>query len=237
MRIAFASLLMYYPNTLKEFGMNHVLTIALRNAAISSKIKTSQSSSPSSVLLIWAEVIETDFKDRNVKFKQTDTDVLPVLKNMCSIMNTMETKMQTMITQQQDYKEKIQTLQDQVESMSNKVELQNESQKTMKRKMSFLRTPPSAQQVKDEDADDEVIVVEHRPAKRRVVELDGEGAVPVSMRIEETCSSSSKRNVFSSSSKKGNSKCLHLTTIISDAHQAGVFAGGVFFRRYRYQQS
>ena len=138
MRIAFASLLMHYPNTLKEFGMNHVLIIALCNVAISSKIKTSQSSSPSSVLLIWAEVIETDFKDRNVEFKQTDTDVLPVLKNMCSIMNTMETKMQTMITQQQDYKEKIQTLQDQVESMSNKVELQNESQKTMKRKMSFL---------------------------------------------------------------------------------------------------
>ena len=53
--IAFASLLMYYPNTLKEFEMSHVLTIALRNTAISSKIKTSQTSSPSSVLLILAD--------------------------------------------------------------------------------------------------------------------------------------------------------------------------------------
>ena len=118
--------------------MNHVLTIALRNAAISSKIKTLQSSSTSSVLLIWADCIKADFKEQNFEFKQIYTDLLPVLKNMCSIMNTLETKMQTIITQQHDYKDKIQHLQDQVESMSNKVDLQNDLQKNMKRNMRFL---------------------------------------------------------------------------------------------------
>ena len=101
--------------------MNHVLIIALCNAAISSKIKTAQTSSPSSVLLIWVDCIETDFKKQIFEFKQTDTDILLVLKKMCSIMNKMETKIQIMITQQQDYKDKIHTLQDQVESMANKV--------------------------------------------------------------------------------------------------------------------
>ena len=134
-----------------------------------------------------------------------------------------------MITQQQDYKDKIQTLQDQVKSMANKVDFQNEAQKNMKRKMNFIRTPPSAQQIKDDNADKGVELVEYRPAKWRVVGLNGKGAVPPSMRIEETCSSSSKRNVFNSASKKFNSKCLHLTTIILDADQDGVFARGICF--------
>ena len=63
---AFASLIMYYPQTIKEFGMDHALTIlAIRNAAIASNIMSMNERIPHNVLIDWAKIVDNDFKQRN----------------------------------------------------------------------------------------------------------------------------------------------------------------------------
>ena len=141
---AFAALIMYYPQTSNEFGMDHVLSAAIRNAAIAAGICTvSKESNAHNVLIDWARRIKDNFKQRNKNTKVTDSaDLLPVLNNMCNTMNTMETKIYKMMTALTNSQATIRTLQDQLTTIQITVNKSSNEQKRLQLKMGFLKTPP-----------------------------------------------------------------------------------------------
>ena len=62
---AFSTLLMYYADTSKECGLQHVLMVSMLNAAIKAQIRSQKNHEAHNVLMEWSETILKDFKQRN----------------------------------------------------------------------------------------------------------------------------------------------------------------------------
>ena len=59
---SFAALVMYYPQTIHELGMQHALSLAIRNAGIAAEIRSRGGETvPHKVLLDWSKQITDDF--------------------------------------------------------------------------------------------------------------------------------------------------------------------------------
>ena len=145
--------------------------------------------------------------------------------------------MDEMMKSQQDYMSQLQDLQDKVMIMSIKVDTQIQENKALKRKMDFIRTPPTSQQTPLRDSP--VVVGVTKPTQEKItllvssssslrslrrkvaVTLDGEAAVPFSQKINKSSRGPRISNKpflqtisdMIDSSKKKNNKGLSISEI------------------------
>ena len=232
LRSCLASLIMYYPLTEKELGIQHILVVSIRNAAHLAAIKETNSSSPYQVLLLWSNIIAEDFKCQNRSVKDIDSseEILPTLNTMCSMMNSIQGKMTEIMYEQKDQKMCIQGLQEQLLTlMDQNKEIMKEND-TMKRKMSVIRTPPSVKSSMEDSIYNAPTPEESRPNKRIKYEDTETKEVILDCREvvvpnRDTSNPKRKALIHPLKSKQTYSKGMTISGIIVELFVDGCFKG------------
>ena len=149
-RSTFASTIMYFPKTENDLGAQHLFNLSLKNPAREIGLIDVLASDPVGVLHVWSEKITADFKDRNNSTCcDSEDDVLPALKEMCSMMRTMKDKVDKLVTFSKDQNQTIRNLQAQVETLANSNRQMEIDIEKMKRKVDQLRTPTQTPRKQD----------------------------------------------------------------------------------------
>ena len=159
LRLTFATLIMYFPYTEKDLGSRHTVVLSLRNAAIKAQIADIDALDPIDVLRKWSEKIYIDFKERNkaVKEVEHEKEILPAMRSMCNLMTTMQRKMEDMMVLQKDQIHTIRNLQDKLDTISVDNEQMKLEADKMKRKLDFIRTPPSISTYDEETPEQQIM--------------------------------------------------------------------------------
>ena len=239
---AFATLLMYYAQTVKECGMDHCLTVCMLNAGIKVGIRSHKNHEAHNVLMEWSDVILRDFRQRNARTKITDSSkIIPVLNTMCESMTNMNTKMTDMINALADNKETIRSLQQQLANVERAV---NNNNNKVNRKMTMLRTPPS---VAASTPTSSTPINTGMNQKNNNTNDDSDDSPQFLQTTQASCTSSSTykrsrkrkltdilgkdhtvlRTEGGGSATKKNKKAESIAMIIANAHQAKAFVNGV----------
>lgn len=144
LRTTFASLLMYYRASERDLGDRHILILHIRNAAIDLNIQDTDTNTPVDVLRLWSKRIYNDFLERNrLGSVEKESDMLPAVQSMCKMMTTMQESIKEMKLLQRDHIGLIESLKQHVQEISARNEKLQSDHNIMKRKMKFIRTPPS----------------------------------------------------------------------------------------------